>query len=372
MNNWKKALAVLLMAGTLMATETRVATMGGDIDLLINDEQNVLIYPSTLIGFRNLVTLEFGTLPSWGMGSYPAGILITRKDKIAIGVLGNRPIYWTNHPTDPLQVNAYGLVFGMEMGNLNIGAQLNMGLRQFSNTPAANTTYSHRALFLGIVPGITFRNGNMGVDASLDLTVQSWKDEGYNSTTDTLKFAGTPVIGGNFRFSTGTRRKKIIAALHADYFKDAYEQNNTTFNNGTTVAIDAKVGQQVRPIKDVKIVGGLNVNFTNLSTSDTSGTTTINSGFVLGGESKVLSKLGFRAGVTRNIFTYNKTKNGAVSTSNMGFASAPLNVSLGAFLSFKKVRIDASISHDLLFNGPYLLTGVPSRFTGTASLIANF
>ena len=372
MKNWKKIVTALAMAGTLMATETRVATMGGDIDLLINDEQNVFVYPSTLMGFGNLATLEFGTLPSWGMGMYPAGLLISGNDKMAVALLGNRPVYRTNHPTNPLAVNAYGMVFGMGMGDISIGVQVNIGMKQLFNTPAANTTYSYNALFLGIIPGMSYRSGNMGVDASIGFGIESWKDEGYTFTNDTFKFSGSPFIGANLRFFTGTRRKKIIGAFHADLYKDAYDRNGTTYNNGSTVNIGAKIGQCVHPMRGIKILGGIDFNFDNISTSDTSGAMTITSGFILGGETQISSVLGFRAGITRNIFAYNKTKNGAVSNSNMGFASEPMNVSVGAFVNFGGVRIDASVAQDLLFNGPYFLTGTPSRLAGTISAIASF
>ncbi|GEM_PF-6940781 len=372
MKHWKKVLTVMILVAGLSATETRVATMGGDIDFLLNDEQNVLLYPSTVMDFGSLVTLEFGTLPSWGLGTYPAGLLITGNDRMAIALIGNRPIYQTNHPTNPLTVNAYSLNFGMGMGNLNLGLQIAMGIRQQSNTPAANTTYSYNAMFLGIGPGASFRTENMGIDASFGFVMESWKDEGYTLTTDTLKFAGSPTIRANMRLFMGTRRKKIIGAFRAAFFKDAYEQNGTTYNNGSTVNIDLKIGQCMRPMRGVKMIGGMNINFTSVSTSDTSGNTAINSGFVLGGETQISRRIGFRAGVTRNIFSYNKTKNGAVSNSAMGFASAPLNVNIGAFLNLGGVRIDASIAQDLLFNGPYFLTGTPSRLAGTISAIAKF
>lgn len=360
------------MVAGLSATETRVATMGGDIDLLINDEQNVYMYPSSLFRFGKLATLEFGNLPSWNRGSYPAGMLITHNDKMAIGLLGNRPIYTTNHPTDPMMVNAYGIIFGMGMENLNIGVQMNMGIKGMSYTPNKDTTYSYSTMFIGIIPGITFKNGNMGIDASLNMTIQNWKDEGYSSVTDTLKFAGTPNIGLNVRFFTGSMTKKIIGAFHFNFYKDAYSQDTTTFNNGTTTNIEAKIGEYLHPIRNINILGGINLNFSNLSTSDTTGTTTINSGIILGGEALVSSRLGFRIGILRDVFTFSKSKNGSTSSSSMGFADAPVNASIGAFLNFESVRIDASISNDLLFNGPYFLTGTPSNLAGTISAILNF
>ena len=371
--HWKKVIAILAMVASVSATETRVATMGGDVDLLINDEQNVTLYPSTVLNFGKMATLEFGTLPSWNMGTYPAGLLITNNNKMAFGILGNRPIYMTNHPTNPLRVNAYSFVLGMGMGNLNLGVQVNMGMRNLSQTPAKDTTYSYNAMFLGIMPGISYTNDNMGIDASLNFAMPHWKDEGYTAPTDTLKFAGIPTIGMNFRFFNGSRTQKTIAAMHINFFKDAYEQNGTTFSNGSTWDIDAKIGKYMHPMRWVNIIGGLNLNVENVSINDSTGSIAINSGFLLGGETLVSSKLGFRTGITRNIFTYNKNKNGSTSNSTMGFADAPLNVAIGAYLNVgSNVRIDANIAHDLLFNGPYFLTGTPSQLASTVSAIVKF
>lgn len=372
MKKWTKVAAILLAATALMATESRVGTMGGDINLLLNDEQNVFTYPSSVMGFGQLATLEFGTLPSWGLGMYPAGMFILGNDRMKVALLGNRPVYTNNHPTAPMTLNGYGMVLGMAMGNLNIGFLVNLAMRQNVNTPAANTTYTYNTLFLGIAPGFSFRTGNMGLDASLTFNMQNWKDEGYTVTVDTFKFSGSPFIGVNTRFYTGTRRKKIIGAFAFNYFKDAYDHNGTTFNNGTNMNINAEIGTCVRPMRGTKMVGGLNLLVNSTSTSDTSGMTAINAGFVLGGETMVTSRFGFRAGINRNLFSYNKNKNGAISNSTLRFADDPLNVTLGGFMKLRNVRIDARIAHDLLFNGPYFITGTPSRLATTISAIVNF
>ncbi len=367
-----RIIGLLLVAGTLMATETRVATMGGDINLLLNEEQSIFAYPGAVMSFGQLATLEFGTLPSWGMGVYPAGMLILGNDRMKVALLGNRPIYTNNHPTNPMTLNAYGVVFGMGLGNLNVGFLVNLAMRQRVNTPAANTTYSYNTLFLGVTPGFSFRTRSMGIDASLAFNMQNWKDEGYTVTVDTFKFSGSPLIGLNTRFYTGSRRKKIIGAFGFNYFKDAYDHNGTTFNNGTNMNINAELGTCVRPMRGSKMVGGVNLNLNSVSTSDTSGATAINAGFVLGGETMVSSRFGLRAGVNRTIFSYNKNKNGAVSNSTMRFADAPLNVTVGAYMKIRNVRIDANIAQDLLFNGPFFITGTPSRLAGTISAIASF
>ncbi len=372
MRKWTKVAALILAASTLMATETRVATMGGDINLLVNDEQNVLYYPSTVMGFGQLATLEFGNLPAWGLGTYPAGMLILGNDRMKFALLGNRPIYTNNHPNNPMTLNAYGVVLGMGLGNLNIGFQINLAMRQLVNTPAANTTYSYSTLFLGIVPGVSFRTRDMGVDASLAFNLQNWTDKGYTVTVDTFKFSGTPSIGLNTRFFSGTRSKKIIGAFGFNYFKDAYDHNGTTYNNGTMMDINLDLGTCVRPVRWSKMTGGINLAFNNTSTSDTSGITNIRAGFVLGGETMISSRFGLRAGINRDLFSYTKNKNGAISTSNMRFADDALNVAIGAYMKIRNVRIDANIAHDLLFNGPYFLTGTPSRLAATVSAIANF
>ncbi len=364
--------AMLLITTTLMATESRVGTMGGDINLLLNDEQNIFTYPSTALNFKQLATLEFGTLPSWGMGIYPAGMISIGDDETKIVLLGNRPIYSNNHPRNQMTLHAYGIDIAKQLGNLNLGFMLNLATRQ-ENTSNGDTSFTYNTLFLGIIPGFSFRSGSMGLDMAFNLTLQNWKDEGEGvSTADTFKFAGSPFIEIDTRFYTGSRRRKIIGAFSFNYFKDAYEHNGAKFNNGNQLNINAELGTCIKPIRSSKLIGGFNFHFNNTSTSDTSGVTTINAGFVLGGEGLISSKFGLRAGINRNLFFYTKNKNGSRSNSLLRFADDPINVSLGAFIKLRNVRFDARIAHDLLFNGPYFITGTPSTLATTVSAIVYF
>ena len=90
-------------------------------------------------------------------------------------------------------------------------------------------------------------------------------------------------------------------------------------------------------------------------------------GFLIGGEIKALRD-NFKL---RSSFTYDFLRNVDANVKASGIGSVgDLTLGFGYEIGF--IRFDAAVSTELIYNGPYFLTGVPSGFIPSISIFGKF
>jgi hypothetical protein len=238
---------LLVMAAALMATDTRVYTMGDNNNILL-DDANIWLYPSRTYEYPNIAVAEFGSgyvMPDKALSPYDfyrfgAHWKLGSDQPMVLGTyFSNSP---TIYPTDLMgdnlvdfnnglsNNNRIDLFFGRQMSDYNFGAHLNIVHSSSDLTGDSTVTYPYKegfgmyTLSLGLTPttGKWDIAGNIGIgswtqenrtgvklsepDGFMDLSVMGryFAQQGPNYTLIPHAAFGYSKRGAKYNDNTGT------------------------------------------------------------------------------------------------------------------------------------------------------------------------
>ncbi|MDT7879998.1 MAG: hypothetical protein RQ990_03990 [Candidatus Hydrothermia bacterium] len=372
----KITISIALTLGVAFATETRVNVLTqnsnrlGYANFLLDDEYIIQFYPSALFKFPAHFTIEAPNIPMRGdtiYGTYAYASAFGKYQNYGFGAYLGRErvgIDFNRNGTADLTVTPLDLVGGLNFNNVSLGLNLRFGTTSFDDkgTPATIRTAS----IIGLTPSLSYYiSEKTAFDISIPLQFGNGSDKtgttvNTNYSSNSFGFLGrfyNPIFIGYALFLTGSE----------EY--DNPNTNGTDFSTNTT-QFSAGGGLNL-PISDIGFgILGLTVN--SLSQTTRQGNTeTKSSGFslgiLIGGEVKALRDY-FKL---RGSFTYDLLRTADVGTRGTGLGSVG-NLTLGFGYEVGFIRLDAAVSTDLIYNGPFFLTGVPSGFIPSISILGKF
>jgi len=370
-------IAVLLI-GVLSATETRVTTFGGVLDFL-KDDALPLIYPSQMVSFPSLLVLEAydeNTLTSgnaYFKGYFGLG------ENHSMGVLGtylNIPIYDYSYRTIRGLMLSYGKYLGEKIAfGLNLG--FGMYDSTYEDTTGAGFKNEESSNMFSLNPGITFYLSETDfVDVAFNFAMHSFEVK-FATPRDTAKAKGKSDISLNARYWKGlSEYTSFIAGFH--FFT-------------SDKSIERKVGGETREVTDKYSMFGLNLGintqpidilnlvlgFSILNLSWDYGNRgkkgQLSFGIVGGIEADLGKWFILRLATRKDLWaTYtdeyisSSTGKSSVSTQDL------LPLTLGFAYKRGNLRIDGAVSPDILYKGPYFITGKESALFYSISILYSF
>jgi len=373
----KITISITLTLGIAFATETRVNVLTqnsnrfGYANFLLDDEYIIQFYPSALFKFPAHFTIEAPNIPMMGntiYGTYAYASAFGKYQNYGFGAYLGRDrvgIDFNRNGTADLTVTPLDLVGGLNFNNVSLGLNFRFGTASFDNkgTPATIRTAS----IIGLTPSLSYYiSEKTAFDISIPLQFGNGSSKtgttvNTNYSSNSFGFLGrfyNPIFIGYALFLTGSEEYDNPITNPIDF-----STNTTQFSAGGGLNL---------PISDIGF-GILGLTANSLSQTTRQGNTeTTSSGFslgiLIGGEVKALRNY-FKL---RGSFTYDLLR----TADDVGTIETELgslgNLTLGFGYEIGFIRLDAAVSTDLIYNGPFFLTGVPSGFIPSISILGKF
>lgn len=379
------AIGLVFTASIGLATETRVITMGGVGDFLI-DDANIYNYPALVTDYPYNVLAELGG-DYWGFPPPSLMVTLTNDKEQSWGVLGivlNRSRFpgivdtAIGRSGAPFTIEApesrIQLIYGKRFGNLAIGLDFELAGDEFKIDKEEDTYDITESMgILGAKLGVKFglAQGSW-IDLALGIDRYSWSYEDFTRKYNdqgkvalglrgrmirpiTPRFTLIPVLGFNM----------IDASWESEVndVKDSEELREMNFNLG--------LGLNFVPYRDMKvIVGGIigmdKYTHTPENTAEDKGEiTTLNMPtLVLGVEAPIRNWLYGRVGMVASMSKTDITMTEQVGDrkeTTVTIWDQPFDMFYGLGIVLGSFTLDAQVGADLLFEGPYLISGNPTN-----------
>ncbi|MEO0144963.1 MAG: hypothetical protein ABIL89_04995 [candidate division WOR-3 bacterium] len=368
-------LIATILIGVAYATETRIqvltqnALRDGYANFLLDDEFIIQFYPSALFKFPAHATLEMPNIPRNTLfGDYAYASAFGKYSNFGYGAYLGRSRVNLDYNFDgnsELQITPLDLVGGINLENMALGLNLILGV--YSDDDEQNPATTNNANVIGFNPSLSFYpDEKSGINIGIPVRFVSAKNK--TGSTVNVEYSGSS-FGFRGRYYNGP----II--VFASFTTGSISSDNPATPDNPDIkssitSFGAGAGLNL-PISDIGFgIIGLTANSQSttfrVGTSEQKGSDFF-IGFLVGGEAKVLRD-NFKV---RSSFTYDflrsADQNGKFNT--IGNAG---NLTLGFGYEVGFIRFDAAVSTELLYNGPFFLTGNQSGFIPAISLIAKF
>ncbi|MEN3044305.1 MAG: hypothetical protein ABDH37_03700 [Candidatus Hydrothermales bacterium] len=372
----KIVINLFFLLSPLIATETRVRTMGGVVDF-IKDDLLALTYPSQILSFPSLFVLEafdigtLGTDNSYLKGYFGIG------ENHSLGVFGaylNIPVYSYINKTIRGLMFSYGKYFGEKF---SLG--FNVGFSNYSmseeDTVADYKNKEDARIFL-FNPGFTFSfSESHFVDVAFNFRNRTF-DRKFQQPVDTVKAKGTQDISFDVRY---LRSLSEYTSFVIGFHFQASDRSIQRRVGGNTVDTTLKFssftlnsGFNIQPVDVLSLILGIQV----LNLLDNFGD------FGKEGEFSINSVLGLEADLGKWFILRLSTRKAIILTTKEEYldqrskttetSQGLLPVSLGLAYKRGNLRIDAEVSPEIFYNGPYFVTGNQSDFFTIISILYSF
>ncbi len=383
----RKALlaGVLLMVSQLSATESRVAGLGGEVDLLFDDDALVERYPSLLFQFGEIGVLELRTLGDL-TGGAPTGYakLFKAGETYASGLYANFPVL------NYMGTTAYGLRYaGAFGGDTKFGYAVDLGLSATSSEDDANPANKIQTNLY--VFGLTLGASGSSFDAAVNIAFPMYKNRNEAGSNYQETSSSKPQIAANFRyFMERSEASRMIVALNFGMTDQSYTQDN----NGTTTDVDNQkattfgllLGTNTMPAENILFVGGLGLGFASYTAHTACVTfdpaankcSIFNLNGIVGVEGRLTGALTARVAAVKNVLTFASTEqpdnnnNNSPDLKTTTITQFPIAYVLGLSYAVRNVRFDATIFPHILYQGPFFLFGNATPFVNTLSVNVTF
>lgn len=366
MNRWWNLqlaliLIVSLLCGYVMASDTRVTTMGG-VNNVIIDDANMWLYPHTITKYPKLFNAEYSSGSDFSRigGNFP---LSDGSDPRVIGVYfyENAPIVFGPPGTNQPQFNGVdlpnhrlSLFYGQNLGGNPYGIALDYtSASEKSEAPGDETERSNFNLDLLVSGGVTEK-----LELAAGISFWDYKDIDA-AGTDLVETSGNllyQLFGRYWIRSTGNS----MPVVHLGFANMTQTVDSVDY---TDFLIELGMGFDYQAQEDILLVTDFGFIYLSDKISD-AGTDTKSSFTALpyfraGIDAALFKWLDFRAGVSS---FWNSDKYEDVAK----YKYVNTNTFLGAGFHWGKLDIDAQIQPEFLRNGPYFISG-----ENTAGGIAN-
>jgi len=374
----KITIATLISVGIAFATETRVNVLTqnsnrfGYANFLLDDEYIIQFYPSALFNFPSHFTIEvpniprntvygdynyasaFGKYQNYGFGAYLG------RDRVGIDLNLDGNVDFTVVPLD--------LVGGINFNTTSLALNLRFGNVSIDSIDEQNPSTVNNASVIGLNPSLTY---NLTENSAFNIGIPLQFVNGSRKTGNTKNFDYQ-----DNRFGFVGRFYNPIFIAYALYLNRSQSSDDPATNANPDRKITTNVfsggGGVNLPISDIGFgIIGFTVNSEsqtiNIANQETK-TSDFFLGFLIGGEVKALRD-NFKL---RSSFTYDFLRNNVDTNIKESEIGRVGDLTLGFGYEIGFIRIDASVSTELIYNGPNFLTGNQSGFIPSISILGKF
>jgi len=366
-------LTVVLLCGSLFATETRVQSLGGT-GIFIYDDTNIFPFPATLTRYSGAV---IGELRSKSVNSsYSVGAHLPLTNQMDAAIYLNRPIN-LNAPAGVVNnanVNRVTDVFwASQLANFDVAARFTIGLDNYTNDTGVTET-KERARYIGFSGGIS----NNLFDIGILIDLPGVKREVGDASDKWSGFG----FGLNGRVHYVVNNALTIVPVATFYVRPTSEEISPAAGSSTTVDygmlnLFLGIGLSYNITENNQFILGLEAFGLHRTSMDgnnvkSSNTTMRFPGVYMGIESTItpwlVGRLGARQVAMR---TTTKSETGGVETSTTG-KSKSFALFFGASVQKGNFILDASINDGLFFDSFYFLSGIPQSIAEQISVVYVF
>ena len=359
----KLLISIALWAMPLIATETRVYTLGNNMDILFDDEINAVEYPSNAYLFDSFANVELGGRNDvkWGYGFAKLG-------NWSVGGYIGMPMFVSFRG---MQSFGNGVIVSYHKRGLSFGLGLN--LASVSRKVSENDSVVEKdfAQLIEILPSVTI----YAPEGRLDITGKVGFKKRHAADVLEYEYIGPPRFMLKGRLILGDEyfgKVLTVSYFYEDHsFKRIQPAGDTTDNTLENRELNTNFGILARPNCGLTLVGLLGFDRTKAITSDTTYNKAFHLIFSFGVEKTMLDFFTLRASMRKPIWSYEEEKSGT-TVQKTSFIGEPAEFVFGAGVKLRKVRFDSAISTEFLYNGLYFLTGNPSAFAYKLSVNYEF
>jgi len=386
--------AALFVATFGFATNTRVATMGGIADFLI-DDSNIYGYPAWVNAYTGNAIGELGAPTgsaffATGFGNFGVALQRSALPRLVnTGIVNSGAPFPVGFDILPKLEGLYGIAFGP----LGFGLDIEFAGNDISTDFPTGDTFDLKESksILGVRPGFKFSLGEeMFFDFALDIHKYGWSYEEYdvNANKDIYKDKGNLFFGVDTRFFMPIGDVTFIPMLHfnmgdGSWEKEVFTTADTTSEEIKSMDVTAGIGLNKTIFENgtvlVGIRGGMRQEtYTPGDTLSPTFTTfdkikrityTLPE-IVFGAEIPVWKWLVGRVGFSKALLSRkqeNTPQSGNYkdkSTTTSGFGAfgvplddAPFNLTFGGCAELGDFVFDVQIPNGFFFSGPYFISG---------------
>ncbi len=351
------------------ATDTRVITLG-QANMIIPDEANIFLFPSTLNMYKGLALAEvnasglnrLGIHYDFGEGKGIVGFYV---DQNAM------PLFFTPQQVNPPTTtggidNRLNLFYARNFGEIPFGLYFTMYHDSYKTegNPADKSEQSNTDF--GLVLGVTLIE-KLEIAAMIDLL--SWTNKDANGD-DLYKPKSNMSFGVKARcWHEFTEEVDFVPHLAFDYISHGYEQPNTTEYTEKTMEFDLGWGVNIRPEERILVLFDLGIVYEGETDETTPQTGTASESkhtwthlpyFRIGLEGHVTKWWDVRLGATK-IWEGHQMETGTNPTVTNSYGGSATTTYLGSGVHFGNLAVDFHINPDFVLNGPYFITGAQSN-----------
>ncbi|MCS7245797.1 MAG: hypothetical protein RMJ38_06700 [candidate division WOR-3 bacterium] len=365
----KITLFTILLMGLAYATETRVNVITqnsvrfGYANFLLDDEFLIQFYPSTALRFPAHFTIETPVIRNNVYGNYAYASAFGKYGEFGFGAYAGRDRI--SDEITGFEIVPVDLLGSFNLQNIALG--LNIRLGTFSLDDKENPATTVNASAIGFNPSLSFYiSERSGLNIGIPFQFVSGKNKTGNNVNVEYSSNNFGFLGRFYSmpfivyalFATGSENRDNPATNQNPDLKSS----RTVFGAGGGLNL---------PISEIGfgIVGlsAVSTSQTNRENNVETKTSNFSIGLLLGGEIKAIrDNIKLRSSFTYD-FLFNRDAQGkSTEIGRLG------NLTLGIGYEIGFIRLDAALSSDLLYNGPFFLTGNTSNFIQSFSILGKF
>jgi hypothetical protein len=341
------ALFVLVMALPVLATETRVMTMG-DQHMFIQDDYNIWSWTSTVNNYPRHLIVDHNDA-GWSGSASRVGMIVPFMKNAVVGAFFSDDYvptdfswYWPNQKLD--------LFYGYRGTNFDLGIHAD-----WWGDKAEQGTAKQSTSIVGLQAGIGFNaNGNM-LEFDAGFKKLSYAYEPIATFGDsTLNDDGSSMfrLAGRYMYAYNNM-VTLVPAIGFETWKD----KNLAAQEVKYTNVEVGVGCNTVPMQGTEFLTSIGVSMDKFE-AQAGGTTTADENFTVlpfvkfGADIQVKPWLNFRVGAEKWIQATYEDKLADQKETHPSF-----NYELGVGIMVGDVQFDAVLEKDWLNAGPYFLSG---------------
>jgi hypothetical protein len=341
------ALFIFALTLPVMATETRVQTMG-DQQLFIQDDFNIWTWTSTVNNYPRHLIVDHNSaysLNSAASGSSRVGMIVPFMKNAVVGAfVSDGGIDNAFFPLDADQ--RIDLFYGYRSTGFDLGIHVDWWADKFEDSALEQSSS-----VLGLQAGLGFNaNGNMFEVDAFYRNIDFNDDIAGNS-----RDAGTWLGAAGRYLWAYNNMVTVVPALQIQQVKISDTAGGVTEQKETI--IDLGVGCNTVPLQGTEFISSFGIMVDQFEVTDAGAVTTDMSTntipyIKMGADIQVKDWLFFRVGAQKYVVQTEKD-----DLNNTKDFSSDLLYDIGAGIMLGDVQFDTRVSNQFLNNGPYLLSG---------------
>ncbi|MBN2102820.1 hypothetical protein JW835_02165 [bacterium] len=362
----------LVMAMPVLATETRVGSMGG-IGYYIRDNSNIFYFPGTLMQYKNQAVAELRAKNNDDL--YTIGFHMSSSSSSVFGAYLNRPL---NLPQDilgsvtpSLSLDRCASVFyGGQLSSINYGIIFSIAMDKEEEDTGSNDV-KESASYFGLTAGASTD------DADLGLTIE-FPSASYEMGSSDKTWGGLG-LGLNGRYFSQQTAEMEVVLLGTFYYGFAKQEQGSSEIDYTRLQLGLGAGINYQATKNNMLVlaleaFGLDMDKSAVEDGDeTTETTTTLPGIYIGVESKIKPWFIARLGARQVYESYKEATDPEYGddTEDTDFRSS-FGVTFGLGIVMGGLELDALFNEGILFDGPNVISGQTNTLANRISLTYHF